>query len=174
MVSKGIIRERITATGYGESELLNKCADGVTCTPQEHRENRRTEIFIPGFGKGENIKQGKGDYSEVKNDIILDYDYFDFAHATVPVSLPSREFYKSWINLYYKSYPVVKNFGNFIMKKLCFLTGNKNLGKKYNHLNLTNLFRLRLYGLFLTYKLARHYNYPKSRKVADPEVYPSR
>jgi len=113
-------------------------------------------------------------YSEVKNDIILDYDYFDFAHATIPVSLPPREFYKSWINLYYKSYPVVKNFGNFIMKKLCFLTGNKNLGKKYNHLNLTNLFRLRLYGLFLTYKLARHYNYPKSRKVADPEVYPSR
>ena len=68
VVSKGIIRERITATGYGESELLNKCADGVTCTPQEHRENRRTEIFIPGFGKGENIKQEKGDYSEVKNE----------------------------------------------------------------------------------------------------------
>ena len=66
VVSKGIVRDRITATGYGESELLNKCADGITCTPQEHRENRRTEIFIPGFGKGENIKQGKGDYSEVK------------------------------------------------------------------------------------------------------------
>ena len=68
VVMKGIVRERITATGYGESELLNKCADGVTCTPQEHRENRRTEIFIPGFGKGENIKQGKGDYSEVKRE----------------------------------------------------------------------------------------------------------
>ncbi|MDP4270061.1 MAG: OmpA family protein [Bacteroidota bacterium] len=64
LVSKGIDEKRIKAIGYGESQLLNRCADGVDCTPEEHRENRRTEVFIPGLGKGENIKQQKGDYSD--------------------------------------------------------------------------------------------------------------
>lgn len=63
IISQGISRDRITANGYGETILTNKCTDGVKCTHQEHRENRRTEIYIPGFGNGENIKQVKGDYS---------------------------------------------------------------------------------------------------------------
>jgi outer membrane protein OmpA-like peptidoglycan-associated protein len=68
IISKGIEAGRITAKGYGESNLLNNCADGVKCSPAEHRENRRTEIFIPGFGKGLNVKQIKGDYStEITN-----------------------------------------------------------------------------------------------------------
>ena len=62
IVSHGISRDRIKAKGYGETELLNKCSDGVKCTPQQHRENRRTEIFIPGFGKSETMQQVKGDY----------------------------------------------------------------------------------------------------------------
>lgn len=44
--SKGIKAPRIVAKGYGESELLNKCRDGVTCTEEEHEQNRRTEIKI--------------------------------------------------------------------------------------------------------------------------------
>ncbi|GAB3747118.1 OmpA family protein [Spirosoma pomorum] len=43
---KGISPTRIIAKGYGESELLNKCKDGVTCTEEEHEQNRRTEIKI--------------------------------------------------------------------------------------------------------------------------------
>lgn len=38
--------ERITAKGYGESVLLNKCADGVTCKEEDHQLNRRTEFRI--------------------------------------------------------------------------------------------------------------------------------
>jgi outer membrane protein OmpA-like peptidoglycan-associated protein len=37
---------RILARGYGETRLLNKCANGVDCTPEEHQLNRRTEFTI--------------------------------------------------------------------------------------------------------------------------------
>ena len=46
IVSKGINPNRITAKGYGERKLLNKCSDGVPCTEAEHQANRRTEITI--------------------------------------------------------------------------------------------------------------------------------
>ena len=46
IVSKGIDKNRITAKGYGESELVNKCEDGVWCTAAEHRENRRTDFKV--------------------------------------------------------------------------------------------------------------------------------
>lgn len=49
IVKKGIASERITAKGYGEYQLVNKCADGVDCTEQEHQDNRRTEIKIIGL-----------------------------------------------------------------------------------------------------------------------------
>ncbi|GLR19995.1 OmpA family protein [Portibacter lacus] len=38
--------DRIIAKGYGESNIKNKCKPGVTCTDEEHGENRRTEIKI--------------------------------------------------------------------------------------------------------------------------------
>ncbi|AUD02038.1 carboxypeptidase regulatory-like domain-containing protein [Spirosoma pollinicola] len=44
--SKGIATKRLIAKGYGESELLNKCKDGVNCPEDEHQQNRRTEIKI--------------------------------------------------------------------------------------------------------------------------------
>ena len=37
---------RLTAQGYGETKLINRCADGVVCTEAEHQENRRTELKI--------------------------------------------------------------------------------------------------------------------------------
>lgn len=46
IVNKGIDKSRITAKGYGESELVNKCEDGVWCTAAEHRENRRTDFKV--------------------------------------------------------------------------------------------------------------------------------
>lgn len=46
LVSKGIDRSRLTAKGYGESKLLNRCANGVHCTEAEHQMNRRTEFFV--------------------------------------------------------------------------------------------------------------------------------
>ena len=40
---------RIQAKGYGETQLLNDCADGVKCRDSKHQENRRTELKIVGF-----------------------------------------------------------------------------------------------------------------------------
>ena len=37
---------RLTAQGYGETKLINRCADEVVCTEPEHQENRRTELKI--------------------------------------------------------------------------------------------------------------------------------
>ena len=46
LINHGISYKRITAKGYGESNLLNHCKDGVTCTEAEHAQNRRTELII--------------------------------------------------------------------------------------------------------------------------------
>ncbi|MEM5566183.1 OmpA family protein [Psychroserpens sp. AS72] len=47
IISRGIAKERIeSAIGYGESQLLNKCSNGVKCTEAEHQENRRSYFYI--------------------------------------------------------------------------------------------------------------------------------
>ena len=46
LIAKGIKADRLTAKGYGETQLVNKCADGVECTEQEHQANRRSEFVI--------------------------------------------------------------------------------------------------------------------------------
>lgn len=46
LVSQGVNADRIRAVGYGESVILNQCANGVECTDEEHRFNRRTEFKI--------------------------------------------------------------------------------------------------------------------------------
>ncbi|MCC6725534.1 MAG: PD40 domain-containing protein [Saprospiraceae bacterium] len=46
IVSKGIAKRRLTARGYGETQLTNHCANGVECDDATHEQNRRTEIKI--------------------------------------------------------------------------------------------------------------------------------
>lgn len=46
LVSRGINRGRLVTRGYGESQLKNRCADGVNCSEAEHRVNRRTEFRV--------------------------------------------------------------------------------------------------------------------------------
>lgn len=46
MVKDGIQSNRIFGKGYGETQLLNKCADGVQCSEEEHQRNRRSEFII--------------------------------------------------------------------------------------------------------------------------------
>jgi outer membrane protein OmpA-like peptidoglycan-associated protein len=41
-----IDRFRVTGRGYGETGLINKCADGVPCSDGEHQLNRRSEFII--------------------------------------------------------------------------------------------------------------------------------
>lgn len=42
----GINPERLTGKGYGERELVNRCADGVPCSEKEHQLNRRSDFII--------------------------------------------------------------------------------------------------------------------------------
>ncbi|MDX1277534.1 OmpA family protein [Oceanihabitans sediminis] len=46
LISKGINSSRIVSNGYGETRLLNRCADGVSCTEREHLVNRRTQFRV--------------------------------------------------------------------------------------------------------------------------------
>lgn len=49
MVNQGIERARLTGRGYGETQLLNRCSDGVSCSEAEHQLNRRSEFVIMGM-----------------------------------------------------------------------------------------------------------------------------
>jgi outer membrane protein OmpA-like peptidoglycan-associated protein len=47
IIQQGIDASRITsAKGYGESQLINHCKDGVSCSEAEHQLNRRSEFII--------------------------------------------------------------------------------------------------------------------------------
>ena len=46
LMTKGVSRDRLIARGAGETELLNRCVDGVTCAENEHTINRRTEFKV--------------------------------------------------------------------------------------------------------------------------------
>ena len=46
IISNGIDSSRVSGKGYGETQLLNNCANGVKCTELEHQINRRTEFLI--------------------------------------------------------------------------------------------------------------------------------
>lgn len=81
IIQKGISKERITAKGYGERKLVNKCSNGVNCTSEEHQANRRTEIKIISLNeKGTNpIQNDVGKFSgmqEIKSE-MLPKDFFN-------------------------------------------------------------------------------------------------
>lgn len=46
MISKGISSERVSSEGFGETRLINQCANGVNCSDPEHELNRRSEFII--------------------------------------------------------------------------------------------------------------------------------
>lgn len=46
IIDKGIDPSRITGKGYGETQLVNKCSNGVKCSEPDHQLNRRTEFVI--------------------------------------------------------------------------------------------------------------------------------
>ncbi len=55
LVSQGISSQRLAARGYGESQLVNKCQNGVTCSEEEHQQNRRTtfKVVADNYSGGE-------------------------------------------------------------------------------------------------------------------------
>ena len=46
LVDNGVDASRLTGRGYGETQLVNECADGVDCTEEQHQMNRRSEFII--------------------------------------------------------------------------------------------------------------------------------
>jgi len=46
LIQRGVPSDRISARGYGERKLVNRCKDGVECSEEEHQANRRTEFKV--------------------------------------------------------------------------------------------------------------------------------
>ncbi|OUR92164.1 flagellar motor protein MotB [Flavobacteriales bacterium 34_180_T64] len=47
LVAKGsIAKERISGKGYGETQLVNSCSNGVKCSKEQHQSNRRSEFIV--------------------------------------------------------------------------------------------------------------------------------
>lgn len=64
LVRNGVLEDRVNAVGYGESVILNKCKNGVRCSEELHRINRRTEFKIIAGPESIEIKR------EIKKTII--------------------------------------------------------------------------------------------------------
>ncbi|MCK5440948.1 MAG: OmpA family protein, partial [Maribacter sp.] len=46
LTTKGVLESNMNATGFGEDNLINNCADGVYCLEFLHNQNERTHIVI--------------------------------------------------------------------------------------------------------------------------------
>ncbi len=44
LIAEGISAQRLTAKGFGETQIKNRCKNGVDCSELEHELNRRTEF----------------------------------------------------------------------------------------------------------------------------------
>ncbi|BAO55491.1 OmpA family protein [Nonlabens marinus] len=53
-IDQGIDSSRVTAKGYGESQLVNNCSNGVACSEEEHQMNRRSEFIVSGLDQYSN------------------------------------------------------------------------------------------------------------------------
>ena len=73
LVENGAPSSKIVAKGYGESQILNKCKNGVECTDEEHRFNRRTEFKILEGPTSIQIKQEKVQ-KKVRGEVIEELD----------------------------------------------------------------------------------------------------
>ncbi|AEH01681.1 OmpA family protein [Lacinutrix sp. 5H-3-7-4] len=47
IIEKGkISKSRISGRGYGETQLVNRCSNGVKCSEEEHQQNRRSMFIV--------------------------------------------------------------------------------------------------------------------------------
>ena len=49
LTKAGISTDRLKSAGYGETQLVNDCKNGVKCSGDQHQENRRTEFKVLAF-----------------------------------------------------------------------------------------------------------------------------
>ncbi len=103
ITSKGIENIRVAGKGFGESKLVNQCKDGVECTDEQHRLNRRTEFKIM-YGV-ENLKNEKSAYysgaKSIGNDMLSTFSNTSGVYFTVQIgaflkpSVATQNKYKS-------------------------------------------------------------------------------
>jgi outer membrane protein OmpA-like peptidoglycan-associated protein/tetratricopeptide (TPR) repeat protein len=60
LVDNGIASDVIEYTGFGETQLLNHCDDGVECNDEEHAINRRSIIKVVRRGAYKNKRNTRG------------------------------------------------------------------------------------------------------------------
>ncbi|MEY3050532.1 MAG: hypothetical protein RLY31_317 [Bacteroidota bacterium] len=58
---RGIDENRVKVFGYGESQIRNRCVDGVDCPEEEHEYNRRTEVRIIRIDEPVKVEYKKND-----------------------------------------------------------------------------------------------------------------
>jgi len=119
---------------------------------------RRNQLRSPVFPILTPIP-GSDHYQEVKDKIHLDYDFFDYAHAVVPTKMSPKEFYKCWISLFRRSYPVASNLARSVRKILRKRTSYPQSIQKHHHLNLIHLTILQVLSIALEFKIRRHYKW---------------
>ncbi len=90
LVARGISQNRIEAVGYGEKNILNDCINGIQCTDEEHRVNRRTEFKI--IAGPTTIEIRKSDLGDQKKKVIIPKSY-DNSKGTIPVSDPKIDLF---------------------------------------------------------------------------------
>ncbi len=61
LIQKGIRGSRIKALGLGETQIRNRCADGVDCSDDEQQYNRRTEVKVIRIDEPVKVQYGEGD-----------------------------------------------------------------------------------------------------------------
>jgi outer membrane protein OmpA-like peptidoglycan-associated protein/tetratricopeptide (TPR) repeat protein len=78
IVLQGIDPARMAAKGYGETMLVNECADGVQCTEEQHQLNRRTEFKIVSMDENaEDMLDNKYHAGDVISLREFDRDFFE-------------------------------------------------------------------------------------------------
>ncbi|MFA5974473.1 MAG: OmpA family protein, partial [Lentimicrobiaceae bacterium] len=179
IVGADIDKNRITAKGYGERQLTNRCADGVYCTPEEHQANRRTEFKVTSYTqKDPNAEYDLSNFS-VGDEIpvyMFDKNFFSGclsdslptkikANAGASVVTPIRETEVQPVNEKQKNKPSDKtNSGTVIYKvNLYALSYEKSLDDPA----FKNLVNIQMYrengmykytsGVFNTYQEALEY-----------------
>lgn len=96
LVNRGIDPNRIKAVGYGESVLLNRCANGVRCSEEEHAINRRTEFKILEGPEQVIIRREK----KVKYNIFDKYDdEYNGSQNSVKEPVPLIKFVENDLDL---------------------------------------------------------------------------
>jgi outer membrane protein OmpA-like peptidoglycan-associated protein/tetratricopeptide (TPR) repeat protein len=80
--SKGVQKDDLSAVGYGETIVINKCENGVLCTKEEHQINRRTEIKITGIREVDPA-QAKRLEDEERRSFDTESDYLEFQEVAI-------------------------------------------------------------------------------------------